>query len=414
MSKPKDYYAIIGVPPRATTEEITVAFNRQVQRFPQHARDPISNSAFRLLVTAYKVLSNPDSRTKFDQTIATHVFEGPQELQIQLLTSQSTLPTIREPQVVYMLLDIAADPTISSVKPPLHLCLVIDRSTSMQGNRITQVKSAASLLVDRLQLSDSLAIITFSDFAEVLIAATEADNRQLIKSKISQISTGGGTEILQGLRHGLNELDQSRRISGISHLVLLTDGHTYGDEKECGELAARAAENGISISALGIGHLWNDAFLDELVAPSGGTSAYLESPNQIVTQLEERINALNHTFAHDMRLRLDLPPQVSIRAVHKLSPAPQPVAGSERAMPMGSLQHNVPLSVLIELLIAPHPPGADVVVRATIQAHIVPTGKRDARFSSQFEFAVRGESGAPNTPTCNIARCEQAQSLQDE
>ena len=403
MTQPADYYAIIGVTPRATPEEITVAFNRQVQRFPENARDPVSNSAFRLLVTAYKVLSNPDSRTKYNQTQATRAFDGPQELQIHLLTSHNILPALDEPQIVYLLLDISADPTTSSEKPPLSLCLVIDRSTSMTGARMNQVKSAAATLVEQLQPKDSLTIVTFSDFADVLIPTTEAANKQLFKSKISQISTEGGTEIFQGLRQGATELSKSRRLSGVNHLVLLTDGHTYGDEAPAIELATKAAENGISISALGIGDQWNDAFLDALVAPSGGTSTYLESPSQIVSELEERLSALNHTYAHDMRLQLNLPPRISIRAAHKLSPVPQPVSISERFMPLGSLQHNRPLSILIELMAAPHPAGVSALIHAIVQAHIIPTRQRDSRFSSQLELQF--EKGLlPGAPLPAILR----------
>jgi Ca-activated chloride channel family protein len=403
MTQQVDYYAIIGVSPRATPEEITVAFNRQVQRFPENARDPVSNSAFRLLVTAYKVLSNPDSRTKYDQTQATRAFDGPQELQIQFLTSHNILPALDEPQITYLLLDISADPSTSSEKPPLSLCLVIDRSTSMTGARMNQVKSAASTLVDQLQPKDSLTIVTFSDFAEVLIPTTEASNPQLFKSRISQISTEGGTEIFRGLRQGATELSKSRRLSGVNHLVLMTDGHTYGDEDPSIELAAKAAENGISISAMGIGDQWNDSFLDALVAPSGGTSTYLESPAQIVSELEKRLNALNHTYAHDMRLQLNLPPRITIRAVHTLSPVPKPVSFSNRFMPLGALQHDRTLSVLIELVVAPHPAGVTALIHAILQANIIPTRQRDSRFSSQLELQFEKDL-SPSPPLPAILR----------
>ena len=151
------------------------------------------------------------------------------------------------------------------------------------------------------------------------------------------------------------------------------------------------------MSAMGIGDQWNDAFLDALVAPSGGASTYLESPSQIVTELEKRLSALNHTYAHDMRLHLNLPPRISIRAAHTLSPVPRPVSFSNHFMPLGSLQQNRPLSVLIELLVAPHPAGVPALIHAILQASIISTRQRDSRFSSQLELQF--EEGILPGPT---------------
>jgi len=381
-----DYYAILGVSPRATQEEITAVFNRQVQRFPKEARDPTCNVAFRQLVVAYRVLSNQESRETFDQTRTTHVISGSQALKVQLFVSQTTLPAVEEVQLFYLLLDISANPALSRKKPPVNLGLVVDRSTSMKGARINQVKAAASLIAGQLEPQDSFSLVVFSDRAEVIVPAGRVENKSRIKSKISQISTGGATEMLRGLQLGLVELRKAKGFSEISHLILLTDGHTYGDEKECIQLAEQAAANGVGISALGIGHKWNDSFLDELVASSGSSSAYLESPQKVVEYLQERIKTLNHAFAQDAQLRLDLPAGIRARSVNKLSPFPQPVVYSNRAMPLGTLEHNVPLSVLVELVAQPHPPDTLAYLLVDISANIVPTGQRAQHFVSQLEL----------------------------
>jgi len=192
------------------------------------------------------------------------------------------------------------------------------------------------------------------------------------------------------LRLGLTELRKAKRFSEISHLILLTDGHTYGDEKACIQLAEQAAATGIGASALGIGHKWKDSFLDALVAPSGSSSAYIESPRQVVKHLEKRIKSLSRTFAQDVQLQLDLPLKIKARAIHKLSPFPHPIDNTRRLMPLGTLEYAVPLAVLIELVIAPYSPGTSARVQANVSAHITPTGRRDQNFASQLglDFAL--------------------------
>jgi Ca-activated chloride channel homolog len=64
----------------------------------------------------------------------------------------------------------------------------------------------------------------------------------------------------RGLQAGFNEIQRNLGQERIDHIILLTDGHTYGDEQQCISLAEQAATQGIGISAMGIGKEWNDIF----------------------------------------------------------------------------------------------------------------------------------------------------------
>ena len=142
------------------------------------------------------------------------------------------------------------------------------------------VKSNTIWLIRQLRADDSFSIIVFSDQAELLGSLIHKQDLQWIEARISQIQAGGSTEIFNGLRCGLTELQNSFKSNATNHLVLLTDGQTYGDEEDCFTLAKEAASQGIGISSLGYGHHWNDAFLDKLVSLSGGSSLYVSSPNR--------------------------------------------------------------------------------------------------------------------------------------
>lgn len=67
---------------------------------------------------------------------------------------------------------------------------------------------------------------------------------------------------------------------------MITDGHTYGDEQNCIDLAAQAREDGVAINALGIGDEWNDIFLDKIAGLSGGNAVYV-SRNEDLTNLSK-------------------------------------------------------------------------------------------------------------------------------
>ncbi len=65
---PKDYYAILGVLPTATTEEIRSAYRKRVKEYhPDHFGQ--DTTPFLLIQEAYEVLSNPETRSSYDQNL---------------------------------------------------------------------------------------------------------------------------------------------------------------------------------------------------------------------------------------------------------------------------------------------------------------------------------------------------------
>jgi len=128
-----------------------------------------------------------------------------------------------------VLLDISPDRDLPTSRLPLNLCLVLDRSTSMQGVRLQQVKEATHRIIDYLQPIDTFSLVVFSDRSEVLLPGQQDIDKALAKSVASTIQPSGGTEMLQGLLAGLKEIQANRTENAVNHIILLTDGQTYGD-----------------------------------------------------------------------------------------------------------------------------------------------------------------------------------------
>ncbi len=134
------------------------------------------------------------------------------------------------------------------------------------------------------------------------------------------IRPSGATEIYQGLEAGAKEVMRSLDSKRINHIILLTDGHTYGDEQQCLALASKLAEHGIGISGMGIGQEWNDIFLDVLSTRTGGSSAYIAQPQDIKRLLLEKFNAFAQTYAEDVILNTKLIDGVELTYAFRLRP----------------------------------------------------------------------------------------------
>lgn len=350
----QDYYALLGIMRNASQEEIKRAYFEAAQKFhPDKNTAAGETEIFLGIQQAYEVLSNPKRRAQYDATLPAE--EKPKlPYEYRLVYSRPNLVRLEEPQMLYLIMEIKAPAEVRQAPaPPLNVCLVLDRSTSMQGEKMDTVKSAAMQVLRTLRPQDILSVVTFSDRAEVIIPASYLQDRARLEAKIQMIQPSGATEMLQGLEAGVKEVLRSVDSKRINHIILLTDGHTYGDEQECLALAARLAERGIGVSGMGIGPEWNDIFLDVLSTRTGGSSAYIAQPQDIQRLLLEKFNTLAHTFSEDVTLELTPIEGVELSYVFRIQPDPAPVMLGESTVHLGSILQDASIRVIFEYIIRP-------------------------------------------------------------
>jgi Ca-activated chloride channel family protein len=296
MPEKADYYLLLGLPRDAPPDDIRRAYFDAARRLhPDKNIAPGETEFFLEIQEAYEVLSDQGKRARYDASLSP---EKPPSLPVQqtVVYSRQSITEFDEPQLIYVLLEYAplSDPNAVST-PPLNLCLILDRSTSMQGAHMDIVKATAIQILHRLRPQDALSVVAFSDRAEAIIPSARNADLTKLETRIQMLQTSGGTEIFRGLEAGYNEVRRNLDKAHVNHIILLTDGRTYGDEAKCLELAEKAAGQGIGISGLGIGHEWNDVFLDELAARTGGSSMYVSRPQDIQRLLLEKFNHLGRT-----------------------------------------------------------------------------------------------------------------------
>jgi Ca-activated chloride channel family protein len=319
-------------------------------------------------------------------------------LDVNVLGSRQAIAALDFAQILYLLVDIRPPRQMKIEQRALNLCLVIDRSTSMKGERLERVKAAASLLIEKLGPDDFISIITFSDRAEVVVPSSRVDNKSALIAQVRSVIASGGTEIYQGLRAGVLELSKVALKDKTNYLILLTDGQTYGDDEECLTLAKKVASEGVGLSAFGIGSDWNDQFLDKMVLPSGGQSAFIESANQVFEYLQKRINGLGLVYAQNLRLMTDFPMGIQLKSGFKVAPFAQPLSADAKDFPLGSIEGRAPLSVLLEFTIEPQLPGRNINLPLHLTSDIPAYNVQNYVSKKNYELAVVSEEPKINPP----------------
>ena len=346
-----NHYTVLGLPFGASTEEIREAYFAAARILhPDVNPDPGVREEFLKVQQSYEILSDVKSRRAYDRKLTPEDKITPISMDIQF--SRPAVRRMFEPQLIYALLTFAntIEPRPEDI-PPRHLCLVIDRSTSMQGKRIEVVKANILQLIKTLNPLDQISVVTFSDRATLVIPRSKITNLRMYQNRIRAIETGGGTEILHGLQMGLEELRQTDQTEASSQLILLTDGHTYGDEQGCLDLARLSLKEKIVISALGIGGEWNDDFLDRLTALSGGSTVYVSSTDDLAKHMAQKIDYSKLSYARGMKFDFNKDNAVTLRFAFRLYPEVTPLPVDTNPLYFGNLPVKGSLSILLEYII---------------------------------------------------------------
>jgi len=164
------------------------------------------------------------------------------------------------------------------------MLFVVDRSGSMSGPKIAQVKSALQFLVRQLDPADTFNIVAYDSEVESFRPELQRANAATVQAAINWVdglNAGGGTNIDGALRTGLRMLTDGSRPN---YLLFMTDGEpTVGETRETQIVANAGAENKVNarLFAFGVGFDVNARLLDRLARELRGTSTYVR-PNENV------------------------------------------------------------------------------------------------------------------------------------
>jgi Ca-activated chloride channel homolog len=403
MSPKKDFYSILGIERNASTEEVHKAYLEAAKQLhPDKNLAPGETELFLEAQEAYDTLSNPKKRAKYDPTLPPE--KKPESPLIQKIQfSRSCLLRLNEPQIIYVLAEYAIPAGIKAAAArPLNLCLVLDRSTSMQGHKMDMVKATAIQIMRRLKPQDIFSVVTFSDRAEVLISANRGLDLHKEEARIQMIQPSGGTEVFNGLDLGYNEIIRNVTRSQINHIILLTDGRTYGDEDKCINLARQAAEYGIGISGLGVGSEWNDNFLDELSSITGGVSMYVPRPEDIQHALLDRFTQLSTTYSEEVRLEYEKNDLAELEYAFRLYPQAG-LLPCDSPMLLGPVMEDKNLTIIMEFVVQPQILKNNPVCFFDGKLIVTQTGQQSAikPIQSRFTLPVRLDND-PEPPAAEI------------
>lgn len=191
----------------------------------------------------------------------------------------------------------------------INVAIVLDRSSSMSGEKIARARDAAKLAIARLQKNDTVSVISYDSVVEVLVPATKLTDKQFVYDAIDKIKSRGSTALFAGVSKGAEELRKFKNEEAINRVILLSDGQANVGPKsplELGELATSLAKEGISVTTIGLGSGYNEDLMNKLALNSDGNHSFVETPGELAQVFDQELGELLSVVAQNITFQVEL------------------------------------------------------------------------------------------------------------
>lgn len=196
---------------------------------------------------------------------------------------------------------------------PKDIVFVIDRSGSMDGEKMVQARDALTQILGRLNTADRFSVVGFDDLLDVYSPSLRPVDRDSIQQAyhfVDNLTARGGTDIAGGLQQALTVIQASeRRTDAAQMIVFLTDGlATAGitlDEDIRRLITDLNHDRTVRIHAFGVGYDVNTHLLDGLAADNGGTVTYVQPGENIETVLTGFYSRIANPVLTDVQIEFE-------------------------------------------------------------------------------------------------------------
>jgi hypothetical protein len=315
----------------------------------------------------------------------------------------------------------AASETIVDGIAVWHFKNVPESCRGMGPRNIDYVKQALRRAMERLSPLDRFSVIAFARDTCVLIDGEPGQSKQALTEKIERLESlplGNETHLAAGMQRAYEHAARHSTRDRVHRMIILTDGFTL-DAPQCRFFAEKAAQDGISISTMGLGVEFNEELLISIADASGGNAYFIRDPKEIPVAIDRELAGVQDVVLRGVNLKMNLMPGVDLRRVYRARPMISDL-GSPRGQDasldfsLGEMGRSDEIAFLFQLVLPTRPPGSHKLAHLLLEYR--QPGSRLEMQRIRHDCAIRYQAGVvdltPNPRVLNIARKQSLFRLQ--
>ena len=199
----------------------------------------------------------------------------------------------------------------------VDMVIVLDRSGSMNGRKISDARQAVFNLLASLSAADRFALVTYSDGVQLVsdLQPVTAEHRQRLQALVGGVTAGGATNLGAGLMAGIDVIAAARATGNAAKVILISDGLAnkgITDLTRLSTLAAVAVEKEFAVSTVGVGNDFNEQLMTAIADRGAGNYYYLENPMAFAEVFQKEFGYTQATVASNVSISLQLGHGISL------------------------------------------------------------------------------------------------------
>ncbi len=217
---------------------------------------------------------------------------------------------------------VAPEAPRAASRTPVNVALVLDRSGSMEGDKIRLARQAAVQAIQLLRAEDRFAVVAYDDRIEVVMESTPATagaKRQAMEA-LERIDARGSTDLCGGWLRGCEQVAAFATRGFVNRALLLTDGLANQGITEPDAILRHAAalfERGVQTSTFGVGADFDERLLQYMADAGGGHFYFIANATQIPDLLASELGEALEVTVHGAALEARLAPGMTAEPLNQ-------------------------------------------------------------------------------------------------
>lgn len=240
-------------------------------------------------------------------------YPAPDSAEVPFKQTVAVYPTPWNPDSKLLHIGIKGYTPLVEETKPSNLVFLIDTSGSMdEADKLPLLKRSFALLLDQMDVEDTVSIVTYAGSAGVVLEPTPASEKQKILDALRDLIPGGSTAGAAGIEAAYRLAERAQDDESVNRVILATDGDFnvgIAEPEALKSFIEGKRDQGVFLSVLGFGAgNYNDALMQALAQNGNGNAFYIDSFQEARKVLAEQLQGTLVTIAKDVKIQVEFNP----------------------------------------------------------------------------------------------------------